>query len=84
MATLVIPDLDDGIRAELEHRAARHGHSLEKEVQAILENSVGGVKQPADPNLARAIAAIVDPIGGIELDIPPRTVWRDPPRFDDE
>jgi hypothetical protein len=29
-----------------------------------------------------AIAAIVDPIGGIELDLPHRGGFREPPRFD--
>jgi hypothetical protein len=33
-------------------------------------------------NLADAIRAIVDPVGGIELDLPERGGYREPPRFD--
>ena len=31
---------------------------------------------------AKAIMDIVDPVGGVELDLPPRTPEREPPRFD--
>jgi hypothetical protein len=46
--------------------------------------AAGLKRQPRVPdNVADAIAAIVDPIGGIELDLPPRSRTREPPRFDD-
>lgn len=36
MSTLTIRDFDDGLKAELRVRAARHGRSMEAEVREIL------------------------------------------------
>lgn len=37
---------------------------------------------PAKRNLYERIRAPVEPIGGIDLDLPPREPTRDPPRFE--
>jgi plasmid stability protein len=82
MASLTIRKLDEHLKKRLRLQAARHGRSMEEEARLLL--AAGLKRQPRVPdNVADAIAAIVDPIGGIELDLPPRSRTREPPRFDD-
>ncbi|MEM7303540.1 MAG: Arc family DNA-binding protein [Pseudomonadota bacterium] len=83
MATLTIRNLDDSVRDQLRVRAAKNGRSMEAEVREILGNALS-VSLPTPMNgesLYTAIREIVDPIGGIELDLPPRLEDRDPPDF---
>ncbi|MGP0089622.1 MAG: FitA-like ribbon-helix-helix domain-containing protein [Xanthobacteraceae bacterium] len=82
MASLTIRKLDENLKKRLRLQAARHGRSMEEEARLLL---AAGLKRtpPAAGNVADAIAAIVDPIGGIELDLPPRSPTSEPPRFDD-
>ncbi|MCX5494970.1 hypothetical protein OSH11_09660 [Kaistia dalseonensis] len=40
-----------------------------------------GAARPND-NLTDAIRAIVDPVAGVDLDLPERLAYREPPRFD--
>jgi plasmid stability protein len=42
MAQLLIRHLDDDVKAKLQLRARRHGHTLEEEVREILRNAVRG------------------------------------------
>ncbi len=84
MGTLTIPDVDEDLKNWLEARAAKHGHSIEAEVSGILRSALAGSAGepvPVRGNLAEAICAIVEPLGGIELEIPPRQPIREPPRF---
>ena len=53
---------------------------MEEEAREILRQVVGQEK-PAH-NLAAAIRARVAPLGGVELDLPPREPMREPPAFD--
>ena len=83
MASITIANIDDNLKQQLMARAAEHGHSLEFEAREILENALSSTQQAAVPdNLYAAIRAIVDPIGGIELEAFPRQPVREPPRFD--
>ena len=45
MSQLLIPDLDDATLDRLRERAARHGRTIETEVQAILAEALA----PSDP-----------------------------------
>jgi plasmid stability protein len=81
MASLTIRKLDEKLKKRLRMQAARHGRSMEEEARQILADGLQG-RRLALPNLADAIAALVDPIGGIELDVPMRPIEREPPRFD--
>lgn len=82
MASLTIRKLDDGLKKRLRLQAARHGRSMEEEARLLL--AAGLKRAPRVPgNVADAIAAIMDPIGGVELDLPLRSGTREPPRFDD-
>ena len=79
MANMTIRNLDDDIKQRLRIQAAEHGHSMEEEARAILRAALTETASPT--NLARAIRARFAPLGGVELDIPPREPMREPPRF---
>jgi plasmid stability protein len=81
MGSLTIRKLDENVKKKLRMQAARHGRSMEEEARLIL---AAGLKRRTQPpgNLADAIAAIVDPVGGIELDLAPRDSRRDLPNFE--
>ena len=80
MASITIRNLDDEVKRRLRVRAAERGRSMEEEAREILRQVVGQEK-PAH-NLAAAIRARVAPLGGVELDLPPREPMREPPAFD--
>ena len=80
MASITIRNLDDDVRARLRIRAAEHGRSMEAEVRIILRDAVSIAKHvPRD--LAAFTRACFAPLGGVELDIPPRGPMREPPDF---
>lgn len=81
MATLTIRNLDDDVKRRLRIRAAEHGRSMEEEARAILREGVSGDSRGVG-DVGAAIRAIFAPLGGVELDLPPREPVREPPRFD--
>jgi antitoxin FitA len=70
MATLTVRGLDDETKAHLRVRAARHGHSMEAEVRAILKDALSS-QQPSS-GLGSRIHARFAAVGGVELDLPHR------------
>ena len=80
MATLTIRSLDDGVKAKLRLLAARHGRSMEEEAREILKAGVA-IKPASGLNLADAIRRHIAPLGGVELELPPRELPRRPPDF---
>jgi antitoxin FitA len=81
VAAMSIRNLDERVLELLRMRAARHGRSMEAEVRAIL---VDAVREPDEgPNLGQAIMARFGVLGGIELEIPPRTGTPRTVEFDD-
>jgi len=46
MAQLVVRNLDDDVKAKLQRRARKHGHSTEEEVRSILRNAVAKEGEP--------------------------------------
>ena len=81
IATIIVRNLDEGLIRRLRIRAAQNGRSMEAEIRDILHTALN--HQPAAPqNLASAIRARFAPLGGVELDLPPRAPMRKPPRFD--
>ena len=82
MTTLTIRNLDPPLKAKLRVRAAQHGRSMEKEVRHILATALAGEEPPPMP-LGDRIHGRFAPLGGVDLNIPPRLVGRDPPDFGD-
>ena len=69
--------LDDSVYRGLSKEAAKSGHTVPEKAQQIIKASVPSLPPDAtEPQTGKefleAIRAIVDPIGGIELEIPPR------------
>ncbi len=81
MATMTIRNLDAALKERLRVRAAQHGHSMEAEVRDILQDTLNEPERPAI-NLYQRIRSRFAPLGGIDLDLPPREPAREPPRFD--
>ncbi len=77
MASITIRQLPDETKRKLRVRAAQHGRSMEQEAREILKAELA--KNPSSPrNLVKAIRDIFEPLGGVELEIPPRGPIRDP------
>ena len=60
---------------------ATNGRSMKEEARPIPRASVGRVHLP-EKGLGAAIFELFKPLGGIELELPPREPMREPPRFD--
>jgi len=82
MASITIRNLDDSVKRKLRLRAAQHGRSMEEEARHILRAGVAE-QLPTPTNLYDAIRRHIDPIGGVDLELPPRESMREPPRFDE-
>ena len=80
MANITIRNLDDDVKMRLRMQAAENGHSMEEEARRILREAVR--RKPSVQNLARSIRARFAPLGGVELELPPRGPGREPPSFD--
>lgn len=76
MASITIRGLDEAVKRRLRVRAAEHGRSMEEEAREILRQGVEAAAPPAD--LAAAIRRHIEPLDGIELDIPARERAREP------
>lgn len=78
MASITIRQLDESVKKRLRLRAARHGTSMEDEARRILRAAL------SDPgaetlDLAQSIRRRFEPLGGVELELPPRELIREPP-----
>jgi plasmid stability protein len=83
MASITIRRLNDRVKAKLRLRAARHGRAMEEEARAILTAAATEKIEPAR-NLYEAIRRRFEPLGGVDLELPPREPAREPPRFDED
>jgi plasmid stability protein len=78
MASITIRKLDDRLKGRLKHRAAEHGCSMEEEARKILRESL---ESRSTPNAADIALELFGSEGGVELDLPPRRPFREPPDF---
>jgi antitoxin FitA len=79
MASITIRNLDEQTKARLRVRAAHHKRSMEDEARNILRSALA--EQVSTPrNLADAIRARFQALGGLELRLPAREPMRDPPK----
>ena len=81
MASITIRRLDERITARLRVQAARHGRSMEEEAREILKAGISTAPPAPTVDLATAIRRLIEPLGGVELEIPPRDDDRPPPDF---
>ena len=78
MASITIRKLEEAVKKRLRLRAAQHGTSMEDEARRILRAAVADQEAKA-PDLAQAIRRRFGPLGGLELQLPPRQPMREPP-----
>ena len=78
MASLTIRQLEETTKRRLRLRAARHGTSMEEEARRILRDALAE-REARPTNLVEAIRRRFEPLGGIELRLPPRQGMRQPP-----
>ncbi len=84
MASITIRNLDDNVKKRLRLRAAEHGRSMEEEARELLNSGLQSTPQNHERtglDLWNDIRRIVEPFGGIELDIPRRGPMRKLPDF---
>ncbi len=80
MASITIRNLDGDVKTRLRVRAAEHSRSMEEEVRIILRDAVSDKKSELR-NLAEFTRECFGPLGGVELELPPRSPMREPPDF---
>ena len=80
MASILIRKIDERLKSRLRVRAAKHGRSMQQEALEILKAGLLA-KSQKEPSLVEAIRKRVEPLGGIELELPPRELPREPPDF---
>ena len=78
----MVRNVDPTLKEKLRVRAAQHGRSMESELRHILSDVLADDKGQ-EINLAEAIRRRFAPFGGVEIELPPRELARDPPSFDE-
>jgi len=71
MTSITVRRIEDRVKAKLRARAARHGRSMEEEVREILRAAADEPLAKAE-SLWDAIRRHVEPVGGVELQLPIR------------
>ena len=77
MASITIRQLPEAIKRKLRIRAAQNGRSMEQEAREILRTELNKAPQTGQ-DFVKAIREIFEPLGGVDLEIPPREPIRDP------
>lgn len=77
MASIIIRQLEENTKRKLRLRAANHGRSMEQEAREILKAALSQPEQ-SGKDLVAAIRRRFAPLGGVDLNIPPRGPIRDP------
>ncbi|HZR66031.1 MAG TPA: hypothetical protein VFA85_12830 [Terriglobales bacterium] len=83
MASITIRQLPEITKRKLRIRAAQNGRSMEQEAREILRTELNKSTELNRPpktgaELVKAIRDIFEPLGGVDLEIPPRGPIRDP------
>lgn len=79
MASIMIRNLEDGVKARLRIRAAQHGRSMEEEVRCILRTALD---QERPATLAQLARELFGPGRGVDLEPHPPVQPREPPKFE--
>jgi len=82
MPSLLIDDLDPALHQRLLARAAAHHRAPEAEARLLLQSALA---TPETADLAGGLLGLAQrlfgPENGIDLDLPPRELAREPPDF---
>lgn len=83
MASITIRQLPEATKRKLRIRAAQNGRSMEQEAREILRIELNKSAETSKPpktgkELVEAIRRRFAPLGGVDLEIPPRGPIRDP------
>jgi plasmid stability protein len=78
MASITIRRLDDALKRRLRLRAAYRNHSMEDEARDILRAALAE-ETSSNENLADAMRRRFEPMGGVDLALPPRGPMREMP-----
>ena len=82
MASITIRKLPEITKRKLRIRAAQNAHSMEQEAREILKSELNKSPEKNRPktgaDLVKSIRQIFEPLGGVDLEIPPRGPIRDP------
>jgi plasmid stability protein len=81
-SSLNIRQLDPALKERLRIRAAHHGRSMEAEARAILREALANPQPASGAELVVAIRRRFAPLGGVELELPPRAPAREPPHLE--
>ena len=82
MASLNIRQLEPALKEKLRVRTARNGRSMEAEARVIIKEALSGAEKPTTrAELVERIRQRFGPLGGVELELPPRGPDREPPDF---
>jgi plasmid stability protein len=76
-SSLNIRQLDPASKERLRISAAHHGRSMEAEARAILREALNTPRPASGAELVDAIRRRFAPLGGVELELPPRAPSRD-------
>ncbi len=79
MSMLTIRNLDKSLKAELRITAAKHGVSMEEQARIILRNAL--MPRKNEKGLGSKIHRYFKDSGGIELELPKRSLPRSSPDF---
>jgi plasmid stability protein len=83
MASITIRRLPEATKRKLRIRAAEHGRSMEQEAREILRIELNKAVEASNTpktgkELVESIRRRFAPLGGVDLEIPPRGPIRDP------
>ena len=82
MASIVIRNLDETTKQRLRIRAARHNTSMEEEARGILRTALAmDESEDLSEGLGTSIWKLFAPLGGVDLELPPREMGPEPPDF---
>jgi len=80
--SLNIRQLDPALKEQLRIRAAYHGRSMEAEARAILKEVLMKGRPTTGADLVAVIRSRFAPLGGVELELPPRAPGRELPKLE--
>jgi antitoxin FitA len=78
LAKIYIHNIDEQLAACLRARAALHARSMEDEVREILRLALSA-EPTRGQSLVEAMRTRIEPLAGIELELPAREAQREPP-----